>query len=456
MGGVMNKWLIGIYFLFVLFGSFLLGNTTHAASIYDDTYQLTDRVLVRNDISGGSLACNNQPVDISQDWSSYILDEDKWVTANNQANGAEDVRDSFKNAINNGRWGVSTYYENIGVSGDVIANIYWTEDTSLQLTWQDAGSFTRIFATSQTSDVYVTSIICADANGQGDRPFARMGSLYTNQDVFNWSVVSNSQCDFVARRGVCNYLVYTDYPNYPTGYDGIEIRQAEVNPCPDGNCVSGGKWQPSFDIAWNDLDITLTDKTPLDKIDEYNIDRCYWGVFDGNWDDLNLTGEYPCDDHTPVEYTLPTYESYQINLNYYDSENGILYTAEYLVNIDGGSGSDSINDPFYSTAIGRVFKKHMDSDYGLEKFFLAPINFVASLPSKVGHCTPINYTLMGEHVQLNCLSQTAWNRPTLSTIVNFYQVIMLATVTFFVATGVYGVIKSATNPLDDKIDVLRL
>ena len=92
--------------------------------------------------------------------------------------------------------------------------------------------------------------------------------------------------------------------------------------------------------------------------------------------------------------------------------------------------------------------------FGLQAFLLAPINFVASLPSMANTCSPISFPLFGSNIQLQCLKPLyySWS----STVMTIYTTLINAVVVYAVATKIFETIRNVSAPDKDRIEVVKL
>lgn len=93
--------------------------------------------------------------------------------------------------------------------------------------------------------------------------------------------------------------------------------------------------------------------------------------------------------------------------------------------------------------------------HGLQRFFLAPVTFFQTLPSKMNSCTPITIPfIQGKSFQLECLKDRYWEwSPVVMTI---YTTVINALVAYAVATRVFSLIKDMSTPQKDGIEVAKL
>lgn len=189
----------------------------------DDNYQTIQAVNIG---ASNYYGVNCADTDISSSWEDYILDSNTWYDPNDISNPNSwnyKAKQSFENALSNGRWGVSqrVEYGGNGYSRTVI--IFWTEDRSLALNWSDDS----IVATtsSSTTNLHTLQIGCsAVALGYGgSAPIAWLYDNSSNVAISNDQTFNPSPSSYAQDNGIANLFVYTDHPNYPVGYTGPDL-----------------------------------------------------------------------------------------------------------------------------------------------------------------------------------------------------------------------------------------
>lgn len=200
--------------------SLIMSPGAQAASIYDTTYKSTATLVQK-----GSYGCSDQ--DITYNWSNYLT--------NDEFSG---VKESFALAKSQGRWGVSVSYGSV--------NVFWTEDTSLYLDWMDpvyGGGYS----------------VMAKGNAVHRAQFLLSG-YYSPKPcipyISSYSTDAGADAVIADRFGYNkNLFVLTDYPNYPSGYEGAPLVTSEpkAKHVAGGDSFSGGEGNPSFE-AGTDVD----------------------------------------------------------------------------------------------------------------------------------------------------------------------------------------------------------
>lgn len=221
-----SRFSVALSFLsFVLLSTVLFDvSSASAASPFDDTYNLTTDLTLKNQYCGTSLK------------SDYPLTATEIGTllASNPTYGA-----SFSNAVNSGRFGVSNFTTYASVSPGVYRNaihVYWTEDTSLYLKWTQYGGGYR--AVEPKGNSLKSVYIRAQNDTSGHSNCIAVADPSTSSD----GIVSDNQSVF-------NIFVKTDYPNYPTDYTGTGIDQV-------GNIKKD--FYPEFEYSYSGTGVAVT------------------------------------------------------------------------------------------------------------------------------------------------------------------------------------------------------
>lgn len=192
----------------------MLPSAAHATSIYDTTYKSTDTL-----VQSGYYGCSAQ--DITYSWSNYLT--------NDEFSGVEE---SFALAKSQGRWGVSVSYGQV--------NVLWTEDTSLYLDWTDPVYGGGYSVMAKGDDVHRAE-------------FSLSGYYYDKPCM---PYISSYQTDAGAVTIITdkfgyskNLFVVTDYPNYPSGYDGalLVTDEPKAEYVAMGDSFSSGEGNPAFE-----------------------------------------------------------------------------------------------------------------------------------------------------------------------------------------------------------------
>lgn len=191
-------------FLIALSTMTMLGNVVAASSIYDLNYRHTNTAEVKGSVCA--------PRNIASNWSEYIVQENKWIGGNVSERNA--AKASFSQALSGGRWGVSEAEQS---TGEKYVIVYWTTDNTLSLRWNT----TKVTATSlpyKGNYVYISAdnstqpgscVPNVTSIGLGEYPSGGYSATMSNAP--NTSV------------NIRNLFVYTDYLNYPSGYEGNQI-----------------------------------------------------------------------------------------------------------------------------------------------------------------------------------------------------------------------------------------
>lgn len=168
------------------------GNVAMATSPYDDAYNLTSDLTLYNQSCGGTR-------------QNYSLDRDGLINflVNDPQYGS-----SFKNALLYGRYGISNYTKASEYAPGQYENniaVFWSEDNSLSMNWTTFSSNQHIIYPSgsiTTVLIYAYGYSCS-------------------LDAYNPGTVAISSN--TAGGSVKNYYIRTDYPNYPSEYEGTKV-----------------------------------------------------------------------------------------------------------------------------------------------------------------------------------------------------------------------------------------
>lgn len=206
-----------------------------AASDYDDAYRTTSTIALSNDgWSPYYTACARE--DYTASWTSAMLAAPQMTTP---------YINSFNEALENGRWGVSgvtsTSYGHI-VEGFIV---YWTEDTSLQLNWSEAYSGHIVSASGGAS---FHSVLVRNHNAQTSGSDCSPHAILAGASLVSTSTDTVNNPDDVR-----NLFVRTDHPNYPTGYGGALVRTElpAAKYVAMGDSFSSGEGNSPFEYGTN-------------------------------------------------------------------------------------------------------------------------------------------------------------------------------------------------------------
>jgi len=283
----------------------------HAASIYDNAYRTINEVHVE-DVDAG-VPCAN--TDLSLNWQEYITEPSKWQFGS--VTWAPLYKTSFENAVENGRWGVSQVQAS---TGDYIV-VFWTEDASLGLAWA-SGAYEYVYA----PNVYAVTIECAGNSGGGtNQPtmFPMNGGGPSNGTVN--VEISNESSGSVSVR---NYFVLTDFPSYPSGYEGADIR-AEA-PADAGYSV-----QPSYWYKVTDRELKIRDTTSNQDIDVLGIDLCIFQLPNNTFGDNFSEYIFDCHAKPEVTHVFPEHGTYTILERLYSSTRDEWFEVDQELIING-------------------------------------------------------------------------------------------------------------------------
>lgn len=241
--------------------------------------------------------------------------------------------------------------------------------------------------------------------------------------------------------------------DYPSGYEG-ELIPEDWQP-PVDTSTQGLGYTPSFEYTVTDDAIELIDVTNPQNITDYQIDLCLFQLPNNKYGDNFTEYIYDCDNPVDVVHEFGDgYADYNVIIRHYSSTTDKWFENSRVLHVDGttfsgGVGSDASDDA--------IKKSLFDFDfpiYGLQEIFLAPINFIATLPDKVNNCSPWTLPLLGTSVTMNCL--LPYYQQQMGGVLTIYQTIFTGLTVYFVGQKIMSRIKSTTNPKDDSIEVVHL
>lgn len=208
--------------LTLLLDPLLTPSVVSANSVYDSVYHPIDHLLIATDEP--TQEC--EEVDLSTSWSSYILDETKWSTRGLTTTQLQALKTSFQAALDGGRWGVSAistgYMGSPGGHGPhkaYRARVFWTEDTSLGLSW------TTINVRATGVGVHTTDIMLENDYGNYSscqiilNGYSTSGSV----EISTLNGWTETPAETYNSYYISNLFAYTDYLNYPTNYAGEQV-----------------------------------------------------------------------------------------------------------------------------------------------------------------------------------------------------------------------------------------
>lgn len=273
-----------------------------AVSSYDSAYVTTDNLTVKN-----PTYCPDG-IDISTNWTQYILDETKhpdYGTNYDEIFGQ--AKNSFQQALNSGTWGVSRW----GTDTKTV-QIFWTTDSSLQLSWDTNGVL--------AGTVYYVTLECSPGgNLNTNGVYLSAGSMsesFLNAPVNNvW--ISLPSAD------IYNFFVYTDYFNYPTGYEGLPVRET-YEPAPPTPDLSNDA-SISYEVQGKNIKYwNTTPEPPLDPV----LMTCEWTAVNDD-EGILLDKIAPCNEMQSVTVTTLSREEEGIPVN------NLLIIMRILYDVNG-------------------------------------------------------------------------------------------------------------------------
>lgn len=440
-------------FLIVLSSVFYEVSNASAASPFDTTYKSVDSMILND---GGACSPALTPTDITTDWSQFITNSDNWNDPNNTTLQA--MRTSFLKAVDSGRWGVSIN------QSQTSAYVFWTEDTSLALNWS-ADSSTRTIGAYSTTDSGVHTVSISQLCSFGLNKFGIMSfNYYTFHNIDGFYDVAKE--DLAGTRIINNLFIYTDFPNYPDGYEGVIIPDSYAPPI-----------QTDPLIDWWLTDKLVFNARYLDNLGIANTSWT-WKIFSAD-DNFQITGDpiYTSDEIQGINmftYTFAEKGKYIARASFHVPAPGLPPPSEVRTSIDiqlnvdgyyqrGGTNHCQdgictvpvIDCKILPSIVDRLNCKveQMISDHGLSAVVTAPLAFLTNLANT--SCSPITLPLpTGNGITLECLSPLY--RAHAPALLAIWQTVITGSVAYLVAINTFARIKGISNPKDDSIEVYKL
>jgi len=410
----------------------LIPANVNATSVYDDVIRVVDDLEI-TDSSGGNAH------DFKLDWASEMIDVlDQRCTA---LGGTDCSRLALLEAMATptGQWAVAR-------SGDptyqTYLHVYFSSNETGTADFSLSGGIPTFFLRSTSTQVSYTFYINPSATYKTANNLAFLGA----NDNGTTSAIPFQESDYDA------YFLFINYPiTYPSGYEGT-IPPTGVEP---PETTHGIGYKPSFDYTVTDQDLEVLDVTNPDLISQFTIDLCLFQLPNNKYGDNFTEYEYDCDTPVPVDHTFSDGNAdYNIILRHYSSTDNLWYENSRVLHVDGSTFSGGVGSDSTNSAINNALNSFAFPLFGLQEIFLMPINFIATLPSKVDACEPISLPLMDTTYEMDCL--LPYYQLEFGTIVTIYQTVFTGLTTYFIAMNVLARIKSTTNPKDDSIEVVHL
>lgn len=275
-----------------------------AISDYDNVYTTTDKIEVgikreSGDSNYGSCTdlANVGYTNYSQNYIQFFTDPDKWDIPQSQA----DMYQSFKNAQENGYWGVTQ------VDGDVgqgyiqkTFKIFWSENATATIDWYP----TAAVVPNVQKTIYVQQFW--NYPGFGNLCFPQPHKVKAFEQG-NGQAIANPPSSSTKYRNF--YLSGNVNPNYPSGYAGDPISSSANLSIPT---------HPDVVYTVRDKKLTAT-FLQQPKIEGSYV---YWTIVDS---DNNVIYEFPSNDDIDgtfvppsgqIEYDFDDYGDYQLTAQF--------------------------------------------------------------------------------------------------------------------------------------------
>ena len=452
--------------LSIPFGLLFVVSSVSAASPFDNVVQTTNALDIK------CINSNDETLSLWNAWSSLVYGdalettgwgtpvfEGKQVIYGVNETYLQNFRTALSDRVADGTgWGVTLrgFTESSGTS-DTYVDIYAASSSSFSPTFGYHGNTNDPGLFSNPSQIYSLSLVCDGDNlifstNNSGNPNSVAGQF----DYGTWS--EHAKVFFL------NFDI-----EYPEGYAG-EQPPKDYNPpaffnpehtwtvSPEGELrVRYDKNYPGYARVNSYWELRKTDDDPPTLLD------------------TKLLTPYETAQYT---YTLPGagyYEiavgytgSYPVNWGDYSRDWNGWNSSLFSIYWDGFSFASGNNhdrgecdivcknyeqDPISN--IGGAFGRLNVDMHGLQAIILMPINFIASLPTYVDNCQPINFSFYGSSQQLPCAGPAYANIGG-GVIYGIWQTVITAVVVFAIAFDSFRIIKNVNTPRNDSIELEKL
>lgn len=452
-----------------------------ASSAYDNLYQTTDKLILKNDQNANTIDLS---VGQNPDYIQYILQESNWWF--NQRDITYTVyRDSFVQAYANGSVFVSH-----GVYNEAIY-VAWTVTPDMYINWTAGGGS------------YIT----------GKAPVGvqlwSVAIYYYNGVPYTWAQSNDAggSATLSYPDVMKNYYTKNVNLNLPSGYAGEAVRTSPPSPIED---ISD---QMTFSYEYDPLTkkVMIWNSTPNPPLDDTQL-WCGW----------NITNNYVSSEDLITYYTTTGYREPEgsawgtnscrdvitietdgnsvldVTLTAKDDD-GNLYgeisqnvdaLADYKISGTAGSTWNTVESDYEDcsthgwdvaprltceiTNLGRRIRdfflaiftpspetivRLMDEDngtFGLTTVITAPLNVIQTLSDAYGTCQPLDLPLpfVNRTIQLPCMNN--FYQQYGGAFYTIYQVIVSGVMAYWVAVRVLAMVKGFKDPKDDKVELFDL
>lgn len=420
---------------------------------YDDIIQVPDFPLSASSSNGSREVTFNSIKEVLTSFTEV----DRNLSSGFCTVMPSETYDLFINAINNKHPFIITYLESAGDNSTrILISILKNKSDPVDFNWVLGGQDRLDFITSSNGLITATLRVpnatndlrlCYDSVLNTSVPFAT--SSFPGIERF-YPLLTNVQID------------------YPQNYNGEIV--------PVGEAVLD-KLKPEFFYKVNEEGLFTIEYAK-------NIKPFLTGTFYTNLDKMNTNWnglDYNVTQFVSVPagamketYTLPVAGYYLINISHnqqldnppWDNDNYSIeqiFMQFYWDGITPISGNNincsasELCNPWRKPEIDSYFGIDFNT-YGLTSAIYAPLDFIATLPSKMASsaCEPLVLPLpyMDEDLVIPCL------RPVYEThfapIYNLYSVILTGLVTYYFAVNIFARLKKDSSPNDDSIEVAKL
>jgi hypothetical protein len=426
----------------------VFSDVSKAATVYDDIIKQTDTIEI-----GGTNFYGTCPIqDITYNYMDYVHQDYINLTTGTP----KQAYDQYLANLNVGKgWLVTTSSPTNGIASLVVFDpnadieFFTYPSTGKKYLGIKNSSYLYSFHINGAYNPNVSSADACKPLVTASNSISTLGTgIFTVSGV---TYIALAQKPDVSINPTRHFLFINGDITYPSGYVGIVIPDIVNAPT---NTVGVG-FTPSFKYNVDDLDFTIQDITLDNMVSEFNITDCYFQIPNNQEGDSFSEYEYDCATKPEVTHTFTGYASYNIIQRMYSRDDDKWYDTTRVITVDGSTFAGTVNDPTTTNAVTRLLGSLDNIEtFGLQQFFLAPINFYATLPALAENCSPISIPLMGQNISLQCMKPLYYNWST--SIMTIYTTVLTAGIAYLVASNIFRTIKNINSPDKDGIEVAKL
>lgn len=440
-----------------------------AASPLDGAYQTTDQLLLQKngttpavDVSTtyNNLIDGILPEGLEGNSIRYFKDNDN-ITSN--AALVQELRDSWNLTKQN--WSISQFmqYTDLALTHQFLV-LNYTCDESLTVNFQEDINFNtgRVFVSSSSANSCKKRITINWYNGLIDIKQTTMNSVITD------SSISGHYSDVYI---ILNYLTFATTINYPTGYDGELIRDHIITPngfkpsinwSVDTTGVLRASYADNGTIKLNGYGNYRIFKqgvewaTPPDEFLDQGLGRPFW-QYKYEYDKLPEAGYYALVvsydegewEVAPPDFTHVETQYFKI---YWDGKSFIQGNNEECGDSENPCNNTTGKNPFLE-----LLTENDANMYGIQAVVTAPLSFITSLISYQNTCSPLSLPLPymdNKSLVIPCMTPIYQNH--FLPLLELYQSVMIALVSYYVFIKILHSVKDAQDPHINRIEVVKL